>query len=1053
MSRTLSFGHEALAKRIVDELVDSLKPGAGSSTEPALVVGVFGEWGAGKSRLLEEIGKKVPPGQGEHELTVVVPFNAWRYEREEHLLVPLLRVAQQCLRKAIDDSLGTDIKRHERLSDQLLLLGDLAQVVYEHGGRDLLQAALTAHGAAIKLPALKAADSKPNPGALEVLASRRKLRANARRLDTPISQLQSLYYDFLEHLRAVTGRNPSALNLHRQRLLRRGAGWLTDLGFGLRTAWEWFLTGEVASAPSVQVNLVFLVDDLDRCLPDKAVEVLEAVKLFLEVEGCAFVLALDEEVIERGIAHRYRDYALQGKEGMTPITGAEYLEKLVHLPVRLPRPTAGAAQVFLAEQLQEWFADAQGRPNSLAVLVAAITPAVPRKLMRMMSLLRNAEALGAGDVQMPQRREWLAIVCAMQLFAPALYRFLRLRGARLLITLSEWHGDGLFRDLAGLREALARQVRAADSQVLLQHRLVRQRLPDLCEASFNNRSGFDLLELLQRVAELNKLQPVKSAQLGAVMAFTEAEPETDAGEAAPVAPPEAIVTAQAPPLDSAGGAAAPMQAPMQTPPAPEPVPAAQPVPAAPPLSSPVAVEPIVAPSAAAPDFSQFARLGKGLAPRPFDPGDPDAPLPLPVARLENERALVEALSSGDLELALVALSREGTALRGSLLPVSFWAQVWDGPLPRRLDEWVKEGAPEGQFSQLLQELQPYVSQRVAHELIRRIGAAVQRWLRRPSWAQDVRIGDELALLAPPLVGARKVWLHTQNPQAAAAWAIPRGWDCAVAHAQEWPEPALSAALHLGADPGYGVFADLTLSDTDDRPSVVQRLRWIEPSTFAMGSSLREEGRQPIEGGLRNVRLTRGYWIADTACTQALWGVVMGANNTLSSGDAFDRFPVTGIAPSQIAIFLEQLSEVMQGCDVDLPTEAEWECACRAGTRTSYAFGGRVSGSDVHVRGAGPTQVQSFLPNPWGLFEMHGNVGELCRDWLRDNQRAVREDVDPVGDAGPSTGLRAVRGGSFKFGFAEARSAALDKLEHDSSREDVGFRFIIRARQPPAGEPS
>ena len=164
MSRTLSFGHEALAKRIVDELVDSLKPGAGSSTEPALVVGVFGEWGAGKSRLLEEIGKKMPPGQGEHELTVVVPFNAWRYEREEHLLVPLLRVAQQCLRKAVDASLGTDIKRHERLSDQLLLLGDLAQVVYEHGGRDLLQAALTAHGAAVKLPAPESRRWQAQPG-------------------------------------------------------------------------------------------------------------------------------------------------------------------------------------------------------------------------------------------------------------------------------------------------------------------------------------------------------------------------------------------------------------------------------------------------------------------------------------------------------------------------------------------------------------------------------------------------------------------------------------------------------------------------------------------------------------------------------------------------------------------------------------------------------------------------------------------------------------------------------------------------------------------------
>ena len=138
---------------------------------------------------------------------------------------------------------------------------------------------------------------------------------------------------------------------------------------------------------------------------------------------------------------------------------------------------------------------------------------------------------------------------------------------------------------------------------------------------------------------------------------------------------------------------------------------------------------------------------------------------------------------------------------------------------------------------------------------------------------------------------------------------------------------------------------------------------------------------------------------------------MNTGDSQSSGDAFDRFPVAGISPGEIDIFLEQLSELLQGCEVTLPTEAEWECACRAGTRTSYAFGGQATASEVHVRGAGPVQVQSLPPNPWGLFEMHGNVGELCRDWLRDNQRAVREGVDPVGDTGASVGFRAVKGGS------------------------------------------
>lgn len=962
----LSFGHAALARRLADELEASLQPGAGSSTEPALVIGVFGEWGAGKSRLLQTVAEEMQERSkhnGEKVLTVVVPFNAWRYEREEHVLVPLLRVAQQCLRKAIDDSLGTDIKRHERLSDQLLLLGDLAQVAYEHGGRDLLQAALTAHGAAIKLPALKPADGKPNPGAWEVLTSRRKLRANARRLDTPISQLQSLYYDFLEHLKAVTGRNPAALNLHRQRLLRRGAGWLTDLGHGLRVGWEWFLAGEVMSAPSVQVNLVFLVDDLDRCLPDKAVEVLEAIKLFLEVEGCAFVLALDEEVIERGIAHRYRDYSLQGKEGMTPITGAEYLEKLVHLPVRLPRPTGAGARDFLARKWPGWFADASGQPNDLATLVIAITPSVPRKLYRMTALLALAESLGAGDAKTPRRREWLAIICALQLFAPALYRYLRLHGAQYLVTLANWRADALFRDVAGLRQALQAQVRSVDSPVRLQHQLVLYRLPDLCETVMHNRSGFDLLELLARVGELHEKAELKGAQLGALMVFTEAEAEILTGSPDAKSPQAAVES----------------------------------------------------------ELAGVVQMADATASGGFYSEQPEA-------KLENERALLEAVDSGELELVRVALSREGAALRDRVLPMSLWGALRGGRLMSQLHEWTSRGAPADSTQFLLQEMRPHLSQAAVLDLLAAFGTPVQRVLKRPDWARDVRAGNGLALLAPPLIGDQETWLETVRSDSAAGWRTPRGWACATVLLDS---STGSITVSLGSDEVYGVHATLYLA------GLGQRLRWVPQGKLAMGS--------PEEYGLRTVSLTEGFWIADTACSVGFWH--QGLGSISPGGD--ELLPITGVSAEEVESFLAQLQQRLPGCEVRLPSEAEWEAACRAGTRTAYAFGDDVGPTEVNAESFVLAPVRGMAPNAWGLFQMHGNVAEICRDLLWSEQRTPEARIDPEGPWGGQTGRHALRGGSFRSSFAQTRSSAVDRIARGERRDDVGFRFIVRARQSPA----
>ena len=994
-ARPLAFGHAALAQRIVAELAASLQPGAGSSTEPALVVGVFGEWGAGKSRLLQAVADALQErskDDGEHALTVVVPFNAWRYEREEHLLVPLLRVAQQCLRKALDDSLGADIRHNETLSDRFALLGDLAQTVYQHGGRELLQTALAAQGVAFKLPELKDEGGKAPPSAWARWRQRRDALKQARRLALPADSLNSLYYDFLEHLKAVTGRNPQALALHRERLKYRGLGWWPRLKWRARASLGWLGTGELPAEADFQLNLVFLVDDLDRCLPDKAVEVLEAIKLFLEVEGCAFVLALDEEVIERGIAHRYRDYALQVREGLTPITGAEYLEKLVHLPVRLPRPTGAAARDFMALRWPDWFADAStGQPNDLATLVTAITPGVPRKLYRMASLLALAESLGAGDAKTPRRREWLAIVCALQLFAPALYRYLRLHGARLLITLAQWRSDALFRDGDGLRKALQSQVLGVKSPVELQYWLVLQRLPGLCDAVMFNRSGFDLLELLARVGELHDKAELKGAQLGALLVFAEIEDE--------VALPTGLVA---------------------------PAPGAETVASAP--TTPQPVETVIsAATVAAPQTG------------PAVTGEPASLAGMPQeARLENERALLEAVDSGELELVRVALSREGAALKDRVLSKTLWSQLSNSRLMDQLSAWVERDSPADATQLLLQELRPHLSQAAVLHLLQHFGAPVLRVLKRPDWAAGVSFENGLSMLAPPLRAEMDVWLQTKETASAANWTIPRGWDCVrrASHVM-----SLDAEVLLGADARYGVFALLTLAGRAGFDEAIQRLRWIPAGRLVMGAPVDQQEHTD----LHTVSLSSGFWIADTACSLAFWR--SGVGKGTSNGDG--ALPVTGISAAEVDSFLTRLEQRLPGCEIRLPSEAEWEVAFRAGSSTGYAYEETAGGQHVDADRDGLLPVDSLRPNPWGLFNMQGNVAELCRDMMALGWRGPEVWVDPEGEPGAVTGWHALRGGPFDSRFDATQSAGFDRIARDERRDDVGFRFILRARPTPA----
>jgi formylglycine-generating enzyme required for sulfatase activity len=248
------------------------------------------------------------------------------------------------------------------------------------------------------------------------------------------------------------------------------------------------------------------------------------------------------------------------------------------------------------------------------------------------------------------------------------------------------------------------------------------------------------------------------------------------------------------------------------------------------------------------------------------------------------------------------------------------------------------------------------------------------------------------------------------------------------------------ALSLSSDAAFGVRARLTWAVGD---GLELGLRWIEPGSFTMGSAPNAPGRQRREGQLRTVSLSRGYWIAETACTEALW-------RALTPQDERDwredrrSLPVTGVTAAEIEDFLARLQSQLPGSELQLPSEAEWECAARAGTRTAWAFGDRVGAAQVNAESAYRVPVGSLPPNAWGLFEMHGNVAELCRDFLRDEQRAPSQKLDPEGEPGARWGWHALRGGSKRSTFEQTRSAAVDRLGRDKRRDDVGFRFILRA---------
>jgi formylglycine-generating enzyme required for sulfatase activity len=220
---------------------------------------------------------------------------------------------------------------------------------------------------------------------------------------------------------------------------------------------------------------------------------------------------------------------------------------------------------------------------------------------------------------------------------------------------------------------------------------------------------------------------------------------------------------------------------------------------------------------------------------------------------------------------------------------------------------------------------------------------------------------------------------------------------------------------------------------------------IPPGTFTMGSPSGEWGRDNDEQQ-HQVTLTKGFYMQTTEVTQRQWRVVMGKNPSHFGTCA--ECPVERVSWTDVQEFIKKLNQ-KEGNKYRLPTEAEWEYACRAGTKTPFSLG-EIIGTDQanydgkYIYGKGrkgeyrekTVRVKSFVPNAWGLYDMHGNVWEWCSDWKGSYPSG--SETDPSGSEGGSD--RVVRGGSWLLFPGYLRSANRDFRKPGSRFNDLGFRL-------------
>jgi formylglycine-generating enzyme required for sulfatase activity len=267
------------------------------------------------------------------------------------------------------------------------------------------------------------------------------------------------------------------------------------------------------------------------------------------------------------------------------------------------------------------------------------------------------------------------------------------------------------------------------------------------------------------------------------------------------------------------------------------------------------------------------------------------------------------------------------------------------------------------------------------------------------------------------------------------------WLCVIGGAAHAAEPP----------PGKPVSASSALTN-----SIGMQLVLLPAGRYVAGSSVDDPQAEADEQTAHRVTISRPFYLGRYEVTQDEYRQVMGDNPSWFArgapgepqvrGQNSGRWPVDMVSWDDAVEFCRRLSQLpaeqAAGRVYRLPTEAEWEYACRAGSTTRFAFGRQLSAADANIRDGGaesgghPRAVGSYRPNAFGLYDLHGNVWEWCSDAY---DAGYYEHAPPLDPPGPAEGTgRVVRGGDWQFPARYARSANRDLTR--ASRRDLGNGF-------------
>ncbi|PID73160.1 MAG: hypothetical protein CSB33_05020 [Desulfobacterales bacterium] len=242
--------------------------------------------------------------------------------------------------------------------------------------------------------------------------------------------------------------------------------------------------------------------------------------------------------------------------------------------------------------------------------------------------------------------------------------------------------------------------------------------------------------------------------------------------------------------------------------------------------------------------------------------------------------------------------------------------------------------------------------------------------------------------------------------------------------------------HCAAAPKDGFVNDLGM-----------KFVYIPPGTFVMGSPETEARRKDDETP-HKVTLSAGWYMQTTEVTQGQWQAVMGSNPS-AFAECGENCPVENVSWIDVQNFIAKLNALDRRSQYRLPTEAEWEYACRAGKKTRYFWGDETDCRKANfanspladeckgVSPGKPSPVGAYPANPWGLHDMHGNVWEWCADWYGEYGSAAVTDPK-----GPPNGVnRTLRGGAYFDPAASCRTANRCWDPADYRVQDIGFRLV------------